>query len=226
MINNRYTREYERGEVYLIEKAGATHIGGKRPARPGIIVSSDEVNRESSFVSVVYTTDKETVSPYAVGVALERPSVALCEHVEKVSKGNVGNFLKRLSKGEMERISMALREALDLNGPRCAVGKGGHYGKSAEVIVVDEMHRAPKFEIAEKEEPFFNTANLERAKASGAYEEYKERFPVPEAPEKVEIEVFAKNGPVAAMNLCLAEARAEAKAWRDAYEMLLKASAK
>ena len=188
--NNRYTREYERGEVYLIEKAGAEPVNGKRPARPGIIVSSDEVNKGSAFVSVVYTTSKEWHSGHVVPVALERPSLALCEHVEKVSKGNVGNYLKRLSASEMERIDRALKSAFGLNGPKC---EGSEPNKEADnwadiqkaVKALDDVkYPIPKFEIVAKEEP---------------------------ESEKLDI----------ALKLCLAEARAEARAYKDAFEKLL-----
>ena len=104
-----------RGEIYYIEIP--TSVGTEiRKARPGIIVSDDKLNERSGLLEVVYmTTQPREEQPTHVRIhSADRPSTALCEQVNTVSKARVGDYCGTCTDEEMAAIDRALLVSLGI----------------------------------------------------------------------------------------------------------------
>jgi mRNA interferase MazF len=105
----------KRGEIYYIEISAST--GSElRKARPGIIVSNDKQNERSGLLEVVYlTTAPKEERPTHVSIrSADRPSTALCEQINTVSKARVGNYCGTCTEEEMKAIDLALLSSLGI----------------------------------------------------------------------------------------------------------------
>lgn len=104
-----------RGDIYFI--ANRNTVGGEiMKARPAVIVSNDTLNATSNVVEVVYLTTqpKREMFTHVELNATGRPSTALCEQIDTISKALVGDYFGRCSEDEMDNIDHALRESLGL----------------------------------------------------------------------------------------------------------------
>lgn len=108
---------FERGEMYDI-LFGEALPGEMAAHRPGIIVSSEEGNRASPTVLMVYTTTTTTAGK---DISVNHPFVmngwknyALCNQIATVNKNRLKNFYGRLSDSDMNAIDGCLEIALDL----------------------------------------------------------------------------------------------------------------
>lgn len=114
-INSQKQPEYNRGDIYYIEKTYTT--GAEQQAgRPAVIVSNDTGNRHSDCVTVVYlTTRPKNDLPTHVEIkSAQHLSIALCEAVSTVSKERISNYYGAVTEKEMEKIEEALQIALGL----------------------------------------------------------------------------------------------------------------
>jgi mRNA interferase MazF len=101
--------------MYYIEIP--TSVGSEiRKTRPGIIVSNDKLNERSGLVEVVYlTTHAHEDAPTHVSIhSCDRPSTALCEQVNTVSKARVGDYCGTCTPEEMAAIDAALLISLGI----------------------------------------------------------------------------------------------------------------
>ena len=108
----------KRGDIYFI--ANRNTVGGEiTKARPAVIVSNDTLNATSNVVEVVYLTTqpKREMFTHVELNATGRPSTALCEQIDTVSKSLVGDYCGRCSERNMADIDHALRESLGLAAP-------------------------------------------------------------------------------------------------------------
>ena len=98
-----------RGEIYYIHE---TEVSGNEQAggRPGIIISNNVGNEYSPVVIVVYLTTQEKKSiPTHVKInTAVKPSVALCEQIETIYKGRIGNYIGQISDTEQKYLDKAL----------------------------------------------------------------------------------------------------------------------
>ena len=104
-----------RGEIYYINIPAST--GSEiRKARPGIIVSNDKLNGSSGLIEVVYLTaqPKEDRPTHVSIRSSDRPSTALCEQVNTVSKARVGDYCGTCTPEEMAAIDAALLVSLGI----------------------------------------------------------------------------------------------------------------
>lgn len=90
-----------RGEIYYIhetERTGSEQTGG----RPGIIISNDIGNEHSPVVIIVYLTtrEKKTLPTHVKINTATRPSIALCEQIETIYKGRIGNYIGQITDTE------------------------------------------------------------------------------------------------------------------------------
>lgn len=90
-----------RGEIYYIhetEGTGSEQTGG----RPGIIISNDIGNEHSPVVIIVYLTtqEKKTLPTHVKINTATRPSIALCEQIETIYKGRIGNYIGQITDTE------------------------------------------------------------------------------------------------------------------------------
>lgn len=114
-MNNDRNR-VKRGEIYYIAHAKCYATDPSNAAgRPGVIVSSDELNRHSDYVEVVYLTSQEKkVTPTHAEVLCKTPSTALCETVYTISKDRLGDFVRCCTDKELEAINGCLLHSLGI----------------------------------------------------------------------------------------------------------------
>lgn len=83
--------------------------------RPAIIVSSDEINKTSELVDIVFLTRKALEpSPFNVSLFCGTQATAICSRIYTVNKKYVGQFIRRLRNKEIQEIDEAIKRALDL----------------------------------------------------------------------------------------------------------------
>ena len=125
---------FGRGRIHFIEKG--TAFGSEQAGyRPAIIVSSDEQNRSSTEVEVVYlTTKKKHPMPTHVRIdsALNR-SIALCEQIQTVDKRRFKEYLGNATEKEMKMLNQALAVSMDLTG--------AEYGRMADEMEIGVFYR-------------------------------------------------------------------------------------
>ena len=108
-----------KGEVYYILNIYNDLNGDPRPGRPAVVVSNDHLAQTSDTVSVVYMTTKEK-RPMPEHVTItgcgdpENPSTVLCEKICCVPKSRIGQFIRKLTPNEMERLDAALMLSLGI----------------------------------------------------------------------------------------------------------------
>ena len=88
-----------------------------RGHRPAIVVSSDDLNRYSSVVEVVFTTSSPKMQQpsHVLITSTSRPSTALCEQPMAVSVNELGAYICHLTEAELVDIDAALYYSMGLN---------------------------------------------------------------------------------------------------------------
>lgn len=107
---------YYRGQIYYVYPGGV--VGSEQEGgRPAIIVSNDVNNEFSSVFEVVFLTTREKVPlPTHVPIrSTNRPSIALCEQIESVSKERFGSYINEVSEGEMKNLEKAMLVSLQIS---------------------------------------------------------------------------------------------------------------
>ena len=115
------TRDLRRGEIYYIAPEGGATEENK--SRPGIIVSTDQANRYSSSIEVVFLTEREqtrNLPSYVTIHGTGRTSTALCGKIHCVAVERVGEYIASVTAGEQKEINRALLYALELTGEAAA----------------------------------------------------------------------------------------------------------
>ena len=109
------TPKLHRGDIYYISKTvsyGAEMIAG----RPGIIVSNDINNANSTVVEVVYLTTKyKTAQPTHVLIdSAGARGTALCEQIQTVSIDKIGDYVGHCTPEEMRDLDKALAASIGI----------------------------------------------------------------------------------------------------------------
>ena len=106
----------KRGQIYYVVKEPV--VGDEMEAgRPAVVVSNNQQNACSGFITVVFLTTKPKkdmpthTTIYSSGVK----STALCEHISDVSISRLTRYCGVCSNEEMKRINIAMAYALDLD---------------------------------------------------------------------------------------------------------------
>lgn len=105
----------KRGDIFYI--SGGVQTGSEQGGnRPAIIVSNNVGNHYAPVVEVVYlATRKKASLPTHVNIcSAKRPSIALCEQVDTVSKSRLERRLGHITAKEMQAIDKALAKSLGL----------------------------------------------------------------------------------------------------------------
>lgn len=111
----------KRGEVYFIRiPAGTTVAHEIRYSRPGVIVSTDELNSDSYTVNVVFLSTAaaerhDIPADRHPLVTANKLSAAICEQVSTVEVSRLGARICRLTDKEMESIDAGLADCLGLS---------------------------------------------------------------------------------------------------------------
>lgn len=110
--------DIKRGEIFYISRGKGDICGSEQQSdRPGIVVSNDLNNANSSTVEVVYlTTQPKTELPtHCVIRSTGKTSTALCEQVHTVAVERIQNYIGQCSDKEMENIDTAIAISLGLD---------------------------------------------------------------------------------------------------------------
>lgn len=107
--------EVKRGEIFYVEIPYATGHEMEKD-RPGIIVSCDELNKNSPVVAVVMCTasSKRELPEHITIRATPVQSTALCEHIYTVDRSRLGKWVGRCSKAEMAAVDIGIMSGLGL----------------------------------------------------------------------------------------------------------------
>ena len=113
----------KRGEIYYIAHAKCYSTDPSNAAgRPGVIVSSNELNRHSDSVEVVYLTSQEKKPmPTHAEVLCKIPSTAMCETIYTVNKDRLGDYVRTCTDKEMEAVNAGILCSLGISAPTVAV---------------------------------------------------------------------------------------------------------
>lgn len=86
--------------------------------RPRVVVSSDELNKNSDVVEVVYLTSqpKHKMSTH-VEILCKVPSTALCETIYTVKKERLGTFIRNCTEDEIKALGEGLMSSLGISRP-------------------------------------------------------------------------------------------------------------
>lgn len=108
-----------RGDIFYIEKSASAYATGSEQyaGRPGIIVSNEKNNACSETVEIVYLTaqPKTDLPTHVVIRSARKPSVAICEQINTVSKSRLGDYVGACTDNEMFQIDIALGISLGLS---------------------------------------------------------------------------------------------------------------
>lgn len=110
-------KEVKRGDIFYIANSKYYATDPENEAgRPGIIVSSNELNEHSPVVEVVYLTgkDKKPMSTHTT-VLCKVPSTALCETIYTVTKDRIGDFVRTCTDKEMAAINECMFHSLGIS---------------------------------------------------------------------------------------------------------------
>lgn len=107
----------KRGDIFYIANSKFYSTDPTNEAgRPGIIVSSDELNEHSPVVEVVYLTTKDKKPmPTHIGILCKIPSTALCETIYTVTKDRLGDFVRTCTDKEMAAIDRGMLHSLGIS---------------------------------------------------------------------------------------------------------------
>lgn len=110
-------KTFERGDIFYVESVYQTVGSEQRAGRPAIIVSNDKCNENSPVVEVVYLTtrDKNDMPTHVEIRSGTKPSTALCEQIDSVSKTRLGSYMATCTDSEMTEIDIALAISLGLD---------------------------------------------------------------------------------------------------------------
>ncbi len=109
-------REIKRGDVYYIFPDDNTTGSEQRSGRPGLVVSNNRNNRNSSVMEVVHITKQYKKDlPTHVKICLSGVnSTGLCEQVDSVSVKRIGNYMGHVDYRDLTQINKALSISLGL----------------------------------------------------------------------------------------------------------------
>jgi|GEM_PF-294211 len=133
-----------RGEIYYVypeEVTGSEQSGG----RPAVIVSNDIGNVHSPIVEVAYLTTQEKRNlPTHIRVASSsKPSIVLCEQIDTVHKGRVGDYIGQLFDAELKALDKALAISLGIgltiNTNKLVKQWGAAYGVEPDRTMSDAL---------------------------------------------------------------------------------------
>lgn len=145
-----------RGEIYYVYSAAVTG-NEQNGGRPAVIVSNDIGNVHSPIVEVVYLTTKEKKPlPTHVWIASSpKPSIVLCEQIETVHKGRIGNYIGQLFDAEIKALDKALAVSLGIGltikSNKLVMQWGEAYAEEPDRTVANAMAKIDKSEFPEEE---------------------------------------------------------------------------
>lgn len=149
---------FERGEIYWVSLGnGFTDVV---VTRPGLIVSSDDMNKSGTVIVVFLTTKERDASKDVFTDATGKDSWIKCDNITSVSTNNLGKCIGVLNAHEMRSVESALDEVLDLTYVDDAAVKE----KEKEIAVLNIQIKELREEVEELRKQIAAHADDEAAK--------------------------------------------------------------
>lgn len=111
----------KRGEIYFISIPDDTTTAHEiKYSRPGVIISCDDLNATLSTVNVVFLSTaavrrSDIPANRHPAIYARKPSVAICEQITTVDQSRLGDFIGRVTDGELAGIEAAILHCLGLS---------------------------------------------------------------------------------------------------------------
>ena len=120
-MKNYIGEKATRGDMFWIEPSPYRGNGENvmQARRPGIIVSSDIINKDEFVYEIVYLTTKpkKDLPTYCTIRSSQRPSTAICDQITTISSEQLGSYLGSITAEEMANIELCMMISLDLDAP-------------------------------------------------------------------------------------------------------------
>jgi mRNA interferase MazF len=117
-MNNNIVLEkntFSRGAICWFIFKGESETSLQSGMRPGIIISNNLNNQNSSTLTVLPITSKsKKMLPIHTFIQLEKESIILCEQIQTISKKNFIKFIRFVTEEELRRINICLKIQLSL----------------------------------------------------------------------------------------------------------------
>lgn len=110
-------RQIKRGNIYWVRVDENASGSLERKSRPAVIVSNDKNNAASSVLEVVFLTasiKRLDLPTHTVVFSSHKPSVALCEQIQAVSREQLGTCIGKCSHAEMINIDRCICRSLGI----------------------------------------------------------------------------------------------------------------
>ena len=134
-FDQKLKRRASRGDICYIDEMGHINDMGFRMGRPGIIVTDDSINQDSSYIAIIpLTTREQKSSPTHVTIQCKQPSTALCEMIQVVSKDRVGNYIRSCTSEEMSNIDIAICSTFGIANARVRESAGNSDSESVTTV--------------------------------------------------------------------------------------------
>ena len=120
-MKNYIGEKAARGDIFWIEPSPYRGNGENvmQARRPGIIVSSDTINKDEFVHEIVYLTTKpkKDLATYCTIRSSQKPSTAICDQITTVSSEQLGSYIGSVTADEMANIERCILISLDLDAP-------------------------------------------------------------------------------------------------------------
>ena len=120
-MRNNIGEKAARGDIYWIEPSPYRGNGDNvlQARRPGIIVSSDTINKDDFVHEIVYLTTKpkKDLPTYCTIRSSQRVSTAICDQITTISAEQLGSYIGAVTADEMANIERCILISLDMDAP-------------------------------------------------------------------------------------------------------------
>lgn len=108
--------EYLRGDIVYIENNKTNAEDHFNTGRPVLIVSADDINEHSQYVSVATISENapEDKKKYCAEIFCKCPSYAICNNVFGIHKSKIVDWVRSCTPEEMQKVGVAMKNAFAL----------------------------------------------------------------------------------------------------------------
>lgn len=103
-----------KGDIFVITRPN------EEPGDPAVVVSSDDTNQKSPFVTIIYLKEYKDRTENDIDIVARTIKTARCEAIHRVHKSKLGEYIRQCNKNEIESIDKAISVALGLNSSESA----------------------------------------------------------------------------------------------------------
>lgn len=126
-----------KGDIFVITRPD------EEPGDPAVVVSSDDTNQKSPFVTIIYLKEYKDRTENDIDIVARTIKTARCEAIHRVHKSKLGEYIRQCNQSEIDSINQAISNALDLR--HCCVESADpeeiYILKEENKKLNNEMHR-------------------------------------------------------------------------------------